>query len=97
MNDLIQQYLSYEYSECSLESLEVIEEKVNDLKGKISEWANEQDVEIANNEIGIIIERFILDLEESSESCEKEETVAMKLAFEETWNAEMQDRLDLAK
>ncbi len=75
----------------------MIEEKVNDLKGKISEWANEQDVEIANNEIGIIIERFILDLEESSESCEKEETVAMKLAFEETWNAEMQDRLDLAK
>ena len=95
LGDLLKQYLNCDDEDCSLEFLEVIEEKVNDLNIEINDWADEHDFDFENDDSKIIIDSFISDLEESLENFADEEAEVLTLSFDESWKEDMQDWLEM--
>lgn len=95
LGDLLKQYLHYDDNDCSLESLELIEEKVNDLYAEIIDWAKDYDFTIENDEINTIFYSFISDLDETLDNFATEEADVLSLTFDKSWKTDMQDWLEL--
>lgn len=95
LGKLLKQYLSFDDIDCSLELLEVLEEKVNNLYFEINDWADEHDFDFKNDDSKIIIDNFITDLEESLENFAREEAETLTLTFDESWKRDVRDWLEL--
>jgi len=93
LKELLEEYLEFDGADCTLESIELINDQVHELRSEIEGWVKTNDFNIDGEGAMVILEKFNDDVEEALASFENEDADELTLVFDEDWKEEVEEWL----
>jgi len=90
LKELLEEYLEFDGADCTLESIELINDQVHELRSEIEGWVKTNDFNIDGEGAMVILEKFNDDVEEALASFENEDADELTLVFDEDWKEEVE-------